>query len=403
MWMWLVILGVTVLACGGGLVFLISRFRQFSYTEKYSRGKKWLRNLLAAAPVIAIIVVLKLIFGATNMMVIVIMLTVIWAICAAVSHCAYCVVHRDADSMQQHSLVHRERRSLGKALPSHPRICTYITAAAAFALTFVYFAFAWYFAHSVVETDYTIQTDKAVQPLKVALIADAHMGTTFDGEAWARHLAVIEATNPDVLVIAGDLVDDSTNRAEMEACCEALGSFKAPLGVYYAYGNHDKGYYGSSRGYTYEALEEALTKNGVIILEDETAELTGGYALIGRADASSGIERGMDAEAPGRRDIADLLRDIPQEQYTIVLDHQPNDYEAEAAAGADLVLSGHTHGGQLIPITKVGEWIGANDATYGHEKRENTDFIVTSGISAWEIPFKTGCRSEFVIIRIEPR
>ena len=59
-------------------------------------------------------------------------------------------------------------------------------------------------------------------------------------------------------------------------------------------------------------------------------------------------------------------------------------------------------GGQLIPITKVGEWIGANDATYGYERRGDTDFIVTSGISAWSILFKTGCKSEYVRIRIMP-
>ena len=92
-----------------------------------------------------------------------------------------------------------------------------------------------------------------------------------------------------------------------------------------------------------------------------------------------------------------LLAQVSSDRYTIVLDHQPNDYANEAAAGADLVLSGHTHGGQLIPITKVGEWIGANDATYGYERRENTDFIVTSGISAWSILFKTGCKSEYVV------
>ena len=97
-----------------------------------------------------------------------------------------------------------------------------------------------------------------------------------------------------------------------------------------------------------------------------------------------------------------LLAKIDPAVYTVVLDHQPSDYAAEAAAGADLVLSGHTHGGQLFPINRIGELIGANDRTYGHEKRGNTDFIVTSGIGAWEIPFKTGCKSEFVVIDLVP-
>ena len=66
----------------------------------------------------------------------------------------------------------------------------------------------------------------------------------------------------------------------------------------------------------------------------------------------------------------------------------------------DLVLSGHTHGGQLIPINRVGELLGANDRTYGRETREGTEFIVTSGISDWALGFKTGTKSEIVMISI---
>ena len=85
----------------------------------------------------------------------------------------------------------------------------------------------------------------------------------------------------------------------------------------------------------------------------------------------------------------------------IVLDHQPVEYDKEADTKVDLVLNGHTHGGQLFPFNQVGKWIKANDLVYGHEKRKNTDFIVTSGISDWAIKFKTGTKSEFVIINIK--
>ena len=99
--------------------------------------------------------------------------------------------------------------------------------------------------------------------------------------------------------------------------------------------------------------------------------------------------------------MSELMKGIPSDSYNIVLDHEPNDYDSEAAANADLVVSGHTHGGQLFPVTYVGEWFGINDATYGYERRKNTDFIVTSGISDWEILFKTGTKSEYVIINID--
>ena len=99
-----------------------------------------------------------------------------------------------------------------------------------------------------------------------------------------------------------------------------------------------------------------------------------------------------------RKDVLDL-----NPKYAVILDHQPNDYKNQAEAKVDLVLSGHTHGGQLFPLNKVGEWIGANDRTYGYERRGSTDFIVTSGLSDWAIKFKTGTKSEFVVIDIKKK
>ena len=96
-----------------------------------------------------------------------------------------------------------------------------------------------------------------------------------------------------------------------------------------------------------------------------------------------------------------LTENLDTSKYSIVLDHQPHDYDNQAAAKVDLVLSGHTHGGQFFPINYVGEWSGENDKTYGLETRDVTNFIVTSGISDWAIKFKTGCKSEYVVIDIE--
>ena len=86
------------------------------------------------------------------------------------------------------------------------------------------------------------------------------------------------------------------------------------------------------------------------------------------------------------------------EKYIIVLDHQPNSYDEEAAAGPDLVLCGHTHGGQMLEMKLAAFFMKANDSTYGLETRGNTNFIVTSGIGDWEIDFKTGTKAEFCII-----
>ena len=98
--------------------------------------------------------------------------------------------------------------------------------------------------------------------------------------------------------------------------------------------------------------------------------------------------------------MTDLLHGLEQNKFLIVLDHQPNDYQNQTEAKVDLVLSGHTHGGQIFPFNNLGQWLGFNDAIYGYERHGKTDFIVTSGISDWRLKFKTGCRSEFVVIDI---
>ena len=140
---------------------------------------------------------------------------------------------------------------------------------------------------------------------------------------------------------------------------------------------------------------DELKKNNVKILEDESETVAGGFCLIGRQDRS-------EAERGGRRlTMQELTKDLDPDKFSVVLDHQPNDYQNQTTAEVDLVLSGHTHGGQLFPLNKVGEWIGANDKTYGLEKRNKTNFIVTSGLSDWAIKFKTGTKSEFVVIDIK--
>ena len=168
-------------------------------------------------------------------------------------------------------------------------------------------------------------------------------------------------------------------------------------GVYFVLGNHDYGYYGPvHRGFSVQELEAELEKNGVVVLRDEAVSIADTFYLIGRKDYSVEKERG------GKRaSMKELVQNLDQSKYMIVADHQPADYKNQVEANVDLVVSGHTHGGQLFPFNQIGKWIGATDKIYGHEKRNQTDFIVTSGLSDWAIKFKTGCQSEFVTVNIK--
>lgn len=263
----------------------------------------------------------------------------------------------------------------------------------ALVLTVFSLSLGWYNAHHVWQTDYKIQTDKNIQNMKIAMFADSHIGTTFNAKGFEKHLQKIQLKNPDIVVVVGDFVDDDTTRADMIKSVEALGKIKTTKGIYFVFGNHDKGYYGARhRGFSGQDLINELQQNGIRVLRDEVILIDDNLYLIGRKDKSQG-RQSMDA----------LTDDLDKSKYILVLDHQPNDYENQIRAGADLVLSGHTHGGQLFPFNYVSEHLKINDKTYGYERRGQTDFIVTSGISDWTIRFKTGTQSEYVIIDLSKK
>ena len=254
----------------------------------------------------------------------------------------------------------------------------------------LYIGIGIYNAYHVLETDYSFKTDKINDKYKIALISDSHMGTTFNADKFYDYLKEIEKNNPDMILIAGDFVDDGTTKEEMIKSCEYLGKIKTKYGIYFAHGNHDKGYYGEKRGYSSSDLENELTKNNVKVLKDESILINDELYIIGRKDY----------EDTSRSSIADLVKDLDKSKYMIVMNHQPTDYTNESNSEVDLVVSGHTHGGQLIPLNLINTLVSDNDAVYGYKKIKNTNFIVTSGISDWEIKIKTGCIAEYVLINI---
>ncbi len=258
-------------------------------------------------------------------------------------------------------------------------------------LTTVFMIIGFVCFYRVVQTDYKVVTTKdLVEELKIVQIADSHLGFTMSAQRFNKYLDKINELNPDIVVITGDLIDDNTPYEEMIEGTNGLGKLNTKYGVYFVYGNHDKGYY-NRRDYNNNDLREALKNNNVTILEDEAIELENNVVLIGR----------QDAQVSSRKSMQELVKNIDiSNKYVIVLDHQPTDYNNEEDSKVDLVLSGHTHGGQLIPLGVLGVIFGPNDKTYGIEKRGDTTFIVTSGISDWAMVFKTGTRSEYNFISI---
>ena len=361
--MWLILFSIALLLALAGLGYLLVCFHRFSFIVKLGASRPLLSWLCALLCVAALGL-----FARVNVPTLIVVL-----------------LHLAAAFMLCGALALLFEKLTGRAVPYDLRgLCALL-------LTAVYLTVGWINAHRVSETDYALRTDKTVEPLRLALIADSHLGVTLDGEGFARELEKIQSLRPDLVVIAGDFVDDDSRGADLTRACEALAALETRCGVYYVYGNHDRGYF-DSRDFSASQLRRALEGAGVTILEDACVPIGEGYTLIGRRDRSD----------QGRMDMEELTAGLDAERFWIVLDHQPNDYAAEAASGADLVLSGHTHGGHMFPAGQLGLLMHANDFNYGLTARGDTSFIVTSGISGWAIPFKTGTRSEFVVIDIAP-
>lgn len=267
-----------------------------------------------------------------------------------------------------------------------------ITLAICLLVTIVYLGYGYYMAHHVIETNYEVVTTKdiGVDKFRIVQVTDSHVGATMNGEDFYNYMIRINNTKPDIVVVTGDFVDDDTSLKDMKRSCEGLGVLETKYGVYFVYGNHDKGYF-KYREYSDKELREELAKNNVVILEDDGLDIpdTNIY-LLGR----------QDRQVRSRTTAEKLMENIDKEKYVVVLDHEPNDYDNEEKANMDLVISGHTHGGQVFPLQILDKIFGANNQIYGIETRNNTTFIVSSGIGDWAVKFKTGTVAEYVVIDI---
>ena len=369
--MWALLMIVLILLTILGVGYLANRIGKFSFIQKISKGKKKISILIGLSMAVVLTLVLWLLWGSMNAIICVLHLIIFWMVSDLIF-----------------SLIKKY---------GHKNFKRYYAGVAAIVFTVCYLGTGWYMAHHVWETDYQIQTDKKVGKIRAAVIADSHVGTTFHGKGFAKHMKEIESKKPDVLLIAGDFVDDDTTKEDMIQCCKALGDIKTTYGVYYVFGNHDKGYYPPEyRGYDGDDLIKELQKNGVHVMQDDVELIDNRFYIIGRKDKSE--------EYQGKRKtMEELTTGLDKDKFSIVLDHQPQDYDAQAKSDVDLVLSGHTHGGQLFPLMVIENniKIAEDDRVYGYEKRNNTNFVVTSGISDWAIKFKTGCKSEYMLLDIE--
>jgi predicted MPP superfamily phosphohydrolase len=233
-----------------------------------------------------------------------------------------------------------------------------------------------------VEVQYIdIKTEKHFEEknnFKVAGLSDLHLGLGTDKNKLAKTIDLINRENPDIILIAGDLIDNNVGPVREQQMYRELNRLNAKHGIYMAPGNHD---YISGM----KECVEFLKLTGIIFLKDSLVTLPGGLQILGRDDYSN----------KSRNPINQFRGKVDACKPLIIIDHQPNRLDDAKSIGADLQFSGHTHNGQVIPL----KWITSRmfELSYGFLKKGKTNYYVSSGASLWGPPLRIGSRNEIIV------
>lgn len=231
--------------------------------------------------------------------------------------------------------------------------------------------------------DIELTTRPLGRPMRIVAISDVHLGYGTDRKDLARYVDMINDECPDLLLIVGDLIDNSVEPVEREDMCAEFSRVHAPEGIYMVAGNHE---YISG----IEAVERYLATTSIRLLRDSVEALPSGLQLLCRDDRMN----------RHRESLESLLRGADSSRPTLLLDHQPYDISESAASGSiDIHLSGHTHRGQVWPLTLLTDAL--YEQSYGYRRWADMHAYVSSGLSLWGPPFRIGSRSEMVVIDIK--
>ncbi len=226
----------------------------------------------------------------------------------------------------------------------------------------------------------TVTTAKIESPLKIVLMSDLHIGYHNRRATLAGWVDMINGENPDLILIAGDIIDRSARAIIADGDAAEFRRLKAP--VYACLGNHE--YYAGV-----EKSMEFYKDAGIHLLKDSSAVVCG-ITIIGCDDAKDSL----------RCRPYLLARKTNPDTYRIMLDHQPDTLSEACLANVDFQFSGHTHGGQIWPVS----WLVAveRELPYGYMEKGGTRFYVTSGLGIWGGRFRIGTRSEYLVLYLKP-
>lgn len=220
---------------------------------------------------------------------------------------------------------------------------------------------------------------KVKKEMKIVLASDLHIGYHNNRKELARWVDMLNAEHADIILVAGDIIDGSIRPLNEEHMEEEFKRLNAPIMA--CYGNHE---YISGINHS----EEFYRKAGIQLLKDSIVTF-GDVCIIGRDDLSN----------RHRESLQDLVKKADKSKFTILLDHQPYQLDMAEKNGIDFQFSGHTHEGQVWPISLITN--ATYECDFGPWKRGNTQYYISSGLGIFGGKFRIGTRSEYLVVKIK--
>ncbi|MGJ0158263.1 metallophosphoesterase [Campylobacter coli] len=226
---------------------------------------------------------------------------------------------------------------------------------------------------------------KLDRDLKIAMLTDIHLGKNLHKDFLDKLIVEVNLQKPDMVVIVGDLVD--TNPKELQNYISRLNDLNSTYGTFYALGNHEY-YHGIE-----EVLDLLKKHTNMKILLNQNLDL--GFINIAGLGDLAGLSKGLYAP-----DLARVKVDLNTSKPSILLAHQPKTALLYDLSDFDLVLSGHTHGGQIFPfmfLVKLQQ--GFIRGLY--DLGENTKLFVSSGAGFWGPSLRVFAPNEIAILNLK--
>ena len=225
--------------------------------------------------------------------------------------------------------------------------------------------------------------------LVIAAMSDLHLGRFIDGQWLAERVDQVKATRPDLVILLGDLFEGDNQSERQDSMIAILSGLSCRYGVWAVTGNHES-HGGREAGIRF--LEAA----GIRVLANEWSEIHPGLAIGGVGDDGHHEEPAAAADPVGR-----VLAAIPRGRATIFLSHRPQMINEAASSGVGLMLSGHTHGGQIWPFSYV---VGAmNPLLAGRYEVGGMSVIVSRGAGTWGPRMRLWQPGEIVFITLRSK